>query len=524
MVSPSNSIPQDLLPTEIETETQQTGAPGQLGGRGPIAIIDIGSNSVRLVVYERLNRSPTIIFNEKVLAGLGRGIAETERLDDEAVAMALAALRRFCQLMRQLDVVETHVLATAAAREASNGADFIEEVEALCETKVRILSGQEEALFSAYGIVAGTLNADGVVGDLGGGSLELVDVQGHDIGPGRTYPLGGLRLQDLSAGNIKKAGKLADTTLNNQPILKKNHGRAFYAIGGTWRSLAKLHMEQTDYPLHVMHNYVMAPDEALELCQQIMQSDLADIPGIEAVSKNRQSLLPFGAATLSQVIRHGEPSQIVFSALGVREGFLYSLLDDDEREKDPLLVSAGELSVLRSRSPAHAQELRSWTDGLFSVLRISETEEERRLRHAACLLSDIGWRAHADYRGEQSLNIIAHAAFTGLDHAGRAYLAMAIYYRHEGLINEDMSPRVLELASVRLQQRARLLGVALRLAFLLSASKPGYIDQVSFSRDEDTLILTLPADLAALDGERLNRRLRQFSRIVGLTSRVDIAP
>ena len=108
------------------------------------------------------------------------------------------------------------------------------------------------------------------------------------------------------------------------------------------------------------------------------------------------------------------------------------------------------------------------------------TTEEARLRHAACLLADIGWRAHPEYRGEQSLNLIAHAAFIGIDHPGRAYLALANFYRHEGLIDEALSPHIREIASTRLMERARALGATLRVAYLISGAMP---DVVGRTRD-----------------------------------------
>ena len=157
-------------------------APGRLQLGPTVAVIDIGSNSVRLVVYEALTRSPTPIFNEKALCGLGRNVLTSGRLADEAVARALASIRRFRVLCTQLNVGELHVLATAAVRDARNGPDFVAECEAICGVPLRLLSGREEATFAALGVVSGTYQPDGIVGDLGGGSLELVDIKGERIG------------------------------------------------------------------------------------------------------------------------------------------------------------------------------------------------------------------------------------------------------------------------------------------------------------------------------------------------------
>jgi exopolyphosphatase / guanosine-5'-triphosphate,3'-diphosphate pyrophosphatase len=234
------------------------------------------------------------------------------------------------------------------------------------------------------------------------------------------------------------------------------------------------------------------------------------------VASARRPLLPYAALVLEQIIREAEPSEVVFSALGVREGLLFSLLNAEERKADPLLSAARELNWLRSRSPQHGEELIAWTDELMASSGIDENAEERRLRHAACLLADIGWRAHPDYRGEQSLSVIAHAAFVGIDHPGRAYLALAIFFRHVGLLHdEDLSPRIRELASTRTLDRARVLGAALRVAYLVSASQPGVLPRTPLKVERHRLVLRLEGECTALAGERLSSRLKQLARLVG---------
>ncbi|MEJ1159196.1 Ppx/GppA family phosphatase [Prosthecomicrobium sp. N25] len=498
-------------------------APGRLAGAGPIAVVDIGSNSVRLVIYERLCRSPTLLFNEKVLAGLGKGVGKTNRLGEQPVATALAAVRRFRQLADQCNVADLHVLATAAAREAANGPAFIEELERICRVPVQVLSGAEEARLAALGIQSGMHEPDGVAGDLGGGSLELVDLKGQRVGQGRTYPLGGIRLSEAAEGSPRRAEKIAEEILKSSEVLTGLPGRAFYAVGGTWRSLAKLHMHQTGYPLHVMHEYAIRADEALDFCRMVGRGDIDALDRIEVISKQRRDLLAYGATVLAQIIRFGRPKEVVLSALGLREGHLYDLLPEEERRRDPLISASEELAALRSRSPRHAHELGPWTGRVFEALGIDETAEEKRLRVAACLLSDIGWRAHPDYRGEQSLNIIAHAAFIGVDHPGRAYLALASFYRHMGLIDEALSPRIRELASTRYKERARCLGAAFRVAYILSAAMPGIIPQVGIHARDNRLILSLPPQLAQLEGEVVLRRLRQLAKLGGLDAVVEVA-
>ncbi|NJO54668.1 MAG: exopolyphosphatase, partial [Bacteroidales bacterium] len=334
---------------------------GRLSLGPPVAVIDIGSNSVRLVVYEAVSRSPTPMFNEKALCGLGRNVATTGRLDVDAVEKALAALKRFRALCDVLRVEQVHVLATAAARDAANGQEFIERAREICRTDIEVLSGKREAKLAALGVIAGTFRPSGVVGDLGGGSLEFADIHGHKIGPGVTLPLGGLALQDVSAKSLKKADRIVRDAFTGIDQLEALHGRTFYAVGGTWRSLAKLHMSQRGYPLHVMHGYTLSAKEALEFCRLVQRVDASTLSKIEVVSDARRALLAYGALVLEQVLKRLRSDRLVFSMLGVREGLLFDLLDADEKRRDPLLAAAMELNLLRSRSPRHGEDLFAWS-------------------------------------------------------------------------------------------------------------------------------------------------------------------
>lgn len=491
-------------------------AQGRLRERAPVSVIDIGSNSVRLVVYEGIARAPTVLFNEKTLVGLGRGLTASNSLDPRAVEKALASLRRYRALSEQAGSDTIHALATAAAREADNGPAFIADAEAILGVSVEVLSGAQEAYYSALGIICGFHNPDGIAGDLGGGSLELVDVKGREIGDGVTLPLGGIRLQEAAGSKISEASKIARKALRGSPVLTNAKGRSFYAVGGTWRNLARLHMNYTKYPLEVMHSYEMPADGIEPFLERVMRNNLDRIRGIDQISKVRRALLPYGAATLREVIRVMKPGRIVLSALGVREGFLYSLLSMSRQSIDPLLSAAEELAVLRSRSPTHARELADWTGTAFSAFGCDETEDEARYRRAACLLADIGWRAHPDYRGTQSFNIIAHGSFAGIDHPGRAYVALANYYRHEGIQSSAVSDQIRSVATERLVERAQLLGAILRVAYLLSASMPGVIPHAQWrAAGKQAFDLVLPQRLGALAGGRLDGRLQQLAKLTG---------
>src|SRR5215472_11571320 len=282
-------------------------AQGRLDHGPPVAVVDIGSNSVRLVVYEGLTRSPTEIFNEKALCGLGREVQSTKLLAADAVQHALVTLKRFRALCQTMGVKRTLAIATAACRDAKNGPAFIKLAEATIGTDIEVLSGTREADLTALGVISGVHRADGIVGDLGGGSLELVDVRGTQARHGVTRPLGGLALADISSKSVKKAEKFVSKTLSTLPMLKACEDRIFYAVGGTWRSLARLHMWQTGYPLHVMHGYAIAAEEALEFSRLVHRVDVETLSNIEVVTNARRPRQAYTALVLKHVIRIANP-------------------------------------------------------------------------------------------------------------------------------------------------------------------------------------------------------------------------
>lgn len=489
----------------------------------PMGVIDIGSNSVRLVVYDGATRSPTPVFNEKVLCGLGRSVASTGNLGADSIERALVALRRFHSIARILQVKNLRAIATAAVRDAKDGPSFIARGEAACGIRIEILSGEQEARYAAEGIMMGFPSANGIAGDLGGGSVELIDIRAGQLASATSLPLGGLRLIDLTGDKIERAVPLVDEAVNAVTWASEGKGRPFYAVGGTWRALAKVHMEQSNYPLRVMHGYTIPTRDALAFCEQLRRAKrLLTIPGVADVARARREVLPYGALVLERILRKLDSSEVVFSVFGLREGLLYAQLAEHERAKDPLICFAQDYARMRSRSHEHANELCKWTDVIFTDPTLAETPEEMRLRHAACLMSDIGWRAHPDYRGEQSLNVLAHASLGGIDHQGRIFLALAVYYRHTGSgeTGDQLSDRLKAVVSKRSQKRARIVGSAIRTAHMLSVGVAGVIDETPLSLEPGRLVLTLPPSYAELDGERLRRRLDSLAQLLDRSSDV----
>ena len=496
----------------------------------PIGVVDIGSNSVRLVIYEGAVRAPTPLFNEKEQCGLGRAIASTGKLGDASVEHAMKTLVRFRAIARELRVTNVLAFATAAVREASDGAEFLIRAEQALGVPIQLLTGEREAMLASLGIAMGFGRVKGVAGDLGGGSLELVEIDGDTRRNEITLPLGGLRLIDVTGSKLDKALDIADQCLDRVSWIEQAKNQPFFAVGGTWRALAKLHMAHENYPLRVLQGYTLATRDAIKFCEMLRKKRVGQIGGIKAVANMRREVLPFGALVMERLLKRLEPSELVFSVFGIREGVLYDRLPAAERDDDPLLSFCKDYARLRARSLRHSHELCTWTDALFTTKLLTETPAERRLRHAACLLSDIGWRATPDYRGEHSLMAISHSAMTGVDHMGRMFLGVATYLRHVGTGDNalDELPAYLRAMvravekDARAMHRAKVIAAAIRAAHMLSIGHSRIISDTPIAFDKGQLTLTIPLAHADLDGERLRRRFESLAKLIGCPLRVQM--
>ena len=490
----------------------------------PVGVLDIGSNSVRLVIYERQALALTPLYNEKSPCALGRGVAETKKLPKKGVEHALIAIRRYALVAKLSNCRKVHILATSAVREAKDGRAFIAQVQKIMGARVRILSGTEEAHYAAMGVIAGMPGEYGIIGDLGGGSLELAQVTAAGDVLGETLALGAIRLQDDSKNSLRKARQVAKERIAVSKALRKSDGGTFHAIGGTWRSLAKLHQMRSRYPLHLIQHYRANAAEILTLCDAVMDGEISakSVPGFDLISANRRDLLPYGCAVMGEILKSGNFKFVQFSALGLREGYLFDRLPAGEKKKDPLLEASRELAMINSRSVEHASDLERFTADFFAAAGIKESEADKRLRRAACLLSDIGWRGHPDYRGEQAVDMVAYGSFIGIDHPGRAFLAHALAVRYMGLKQQSISQEILALSTNGQARRARLLGACFEVGYLLSAARAGILPQASWAVKGGRLQLLMPKSLAFLAAEKMRRRLDQLAAELGLEAQVSI--
>ena len=481
---------------------------------GRLAVVDLGSNSVRLVVFDGLSRTPVPVFNERVVCGLGRGLRTSGRLNPDGVALALRSLGRFVGLARAMAVAHIDILATAAVREATNGAAFVADIERRFGVEVRVLSGEEESRLAALGIVCGLPTADGLMGDLGGGSLDLVAIDKGAFSKHASLPLGLLWLSEEADGDLDQARRIVEQSLGGMPWLDAIRGRTLFPVGGAWRTLASISINQSGYPLHILDNYTLGRDEALALLRLIAGLGRRTLDKIRGVSRRRLDTLPMAALLLERLIEKTLPARIVFSAQGMREGQFLSNLAPGARDEDTLLGACAELACRHPRSGVGGEELRDWTGPLFS----GEDVEAARLRLAACHLSDIAWAEHPDYRGAVACQRVLHLPYAGLSHEDRAMLALSVHLRYDR--HAEIGPVAHLLLGEDAQARARVIGTSLRLAHTICGGIPGFLGRTALKVEKKRLTLVLPADGDVFDGEVIERRLQAVARALGLEGSV----
>lgn len=473
------------------------------------AIIDIGSNSVRLVVYSGPRRNPALIFNEKVMAGLGRSLAENGSIDTAAMTRAIHALERFRIVAREMDVDEIVCVATAAVRDASNGQEFTHAVRAL-GLDIIILSGDDEARISGLGVLSAIPDADGIVGDLGGGSLDLALIGGGMVRETATLPLGVLRAAAVRQGDSSALATAVNQMVAPYPWLAQHPGKPLYLVGGSWRAVARLDMHLTAYPLRVLHEYRIDIDRPEAVLAGFHAMDKDAVRRATGLAPSRIETLPDAIALLQLMRAQVDPAEFIVSSYGLREGLLYTRMDDEVRQRDPLLVAVDRYGALQSRFGEDAQPLFDWIARVFP----DDPPPWRRWLMAACHLSDVAWQASPDFRAERGLEIALHGNWVGVDVIGRSMIGQTLYTNFGG--GPRPFPLDHHLAQPDLLHRAIGWGLAMRLAQRLAAGTHDVLQRSRLERTGEALHLVLdPAD-RALFGEVVERRLRRLAQFLEL--------
>jgi len=486
-----------------------------------VAIIDIGSNSVRLVVFSGVDRVPNTIFNEKILVGLGSKLGETGKMDRRSMDLAVSTLKRFKKLCEQMSVPKIRVLATAAVRDAKNGRKFVKRVKEECGLDIAVIDGSEEARLSGLGVLSGEPNALGIAGDLGGGSLELARLKAGKVFETVSLPIGPMRLLSQFGQDRSSAKKFLREIFADIPWLGECESENLYLVGGAWRNIVKLMMREKSNPLPILHGYNSSRNELSTYCRRVSKLDVADIPFKGSLPSRRREVLPMSAIILDELLSAIKAKRAITSSYGLREGLLFDDLNEENRMVDPYIFSCQILAAERCRFAEHSRVLFDWSRPLFQRKSV-DPETRDRLQFATCLLSDIAWRGHPDFRAEKAVETVLHGSFVGVTHHDRAYVAVALNQAYGAHIDAPHLAAVLPLLKIDRIMEARIMGASLRLAQRLSGGTVGALEESHLRLSKSNLHLELPIEYQDLSNSVVLRRVRQLAQLIGRKAKISI--
>lgn len=492
--------------------------PSSRAQRRRYGVLDIGSNSVRLVIYDVFGSSFVPIYNEKIHAGLGRDLSQTGRLSVQGVIETKAALARFALILKAQDIDQVIVGATAALREAEDAPDFIARIKADTGLDLTPVSGADEARLSAMGLLSAMPRAKGIAADLGGASLELIRVENGAPQTGETYGLGPFRMlgQDLTGDDFQpeKLRERITETLGEKNAPKDClQNEALYLIGGAWRNLTLIHQTKTDYPLRTMQGYQLSPDDALGLADWAVGEGREETVNFPGLSLRRGETLPYGALLLSELIKRLRPARIVVSTRGLREGLIYDALPEAQRRRDALHDGCRDFATGNLQgSASFAKPLFKFLDDASEFFPMSFPQAyEIRLRKAACMLAGTGKGLHPSYRADLVFEDVLYAPLAGLTHKERAYLALILYRSFTGKTKTPNDAAINLLLDEKEKLSASIYGLAIRMAVVASGRSSSLLKHFKFEISSEGPQLTVHPDYQALMGPRLELRLSKLA-------------
>lgn len=467
-----------------------------------VGVIDVGSNSVRLVVFDGAARSPAYFYNEKIMCALGAGLSQTGHLNPEGRQRALSAIRRFAALAAGMGILPLTAVATAAVREASDGKDFRAAVLRETGIKLWIIDGKEEARLSAQGVLLGWPGSYGLVCDIGGSSMELADLAEGRVGRRVTSALGPLKLREIKGGRKAIKAYVRETMERLHVEMGSVTGMRLFLVGGSWRAIAKVDMVRRDYPLTVLHEYRMSSRQISKTAEFIRQSDLTELRNQCNISDSRMSLVPLASIVLKELMRTFKPKDVTVSSYGIREGMLYEQMPRALRERDPLVEACRFAEAKDARMPGFGRILYEFVKPLFP----RANWQRKRIIKAACLLHDVSWRAHPDYRAEVTFDNATRANLGGLKHYERVFLGLALMNRYTSKTSNTRFEPLFALLNDDQIKEAAVLGKAMRLGAMLWLNADEEPGKLKWDRKRNGLTLKLNAHARPLFGEVAEQR------------------
>ena len=495
-------------------------------GEGPVAVIDIGSNSARIVVYHlEGGLSTQILASSRGSLRLVRELDATHRLSREAQERAFTALQDFRAIALGAGATRTFALATAAVRDAENGQAFMAEVKKRFGFDVRILSGEEEARYGFLGAVGGLPVDHGVLFDVGGGSMQVTRFRQRRVMHAVSLPLGSLRLSDAflksdppSDGEVRRLSDHARSLLEEAGVAPLEPGESLVGTGGTLRNLAKVDLRSRDYPVTRLHGYLLTRKRLKEVLELGTERKLKKRGDISGLNEDRGDSIVGGGLAIAALVRLLEADEVWVSGQGVREGLARSLTSEDlPSPRDVRTASVRALAARFAGWEAESASRRAAiAEALLSALDLAPDQDVKEgLLHAAALL-DVGRSVDYFDRHEHVADIVLATDLLGFSHRGIALVSSIV--RAAG--DEDAKPRsYAPLVTPKDEEAVRRAGALLALADDIEERCPrGANVKVECRVTKDEVVVKVKA-LAGWRPRTIGQRFeRAFGRSLTVTS------
>ena len=480
-----------------------------------IGIIDIGSNSIRLVVFDGPKRSPLYLYNEKVFFRLGLQSFGKKAFDNATLKAVSRIINRYVAICRNMEINKIIMFGTSALREASNTNVLVEVIRKKTNIGIDVISGEKEAFYAAQGILLGFPNAEGIICDLGGNSVEFANICKRVIAECNSTLLGPLAITKLE-NKIEDIDRYIRKQLLGAVNANTAKDKPFFLIGGSWRAIAKIHMQRTQYPLKIIQGYKVKSKKIKKTLEFIQDSSFITKYDEINISADRLELLPLSARLLEIIIDELQIKTLTFSSFGVREGFLYHNLSEAEKKKDPLIEAAKFFEKKETRFPNMSKHTFKWISPLYENL----PRKTKRVILAATKLHDIAWIAHPDYKMEMCLELVTRSNISGLSHKERVFLAMILLFRHKAKPEKVFNSKLFKIVSKKKRKIALVIGKGLKLASTFFGEK-SLFDKIDFRLKAHEVELCFQSKIDFVNGEVVERRIQELNKALKLCVTVD---
>ena len=478
-----------------------------------IAIIDIGSDTVRFQIFENFKDNQVAIFNKKITCGLGKDLIKNNKLNKDSIKKAMNALYYIKELIDSSKIKNYEIFATEAVRVAKNRDAFIADAENILKKKIHVLTGDEEAKYSAMGCIVGLKKSNGLVADLGGGSLELAEVKKKEVMNTLSLPLGVHRAKSKNNKIIDKF----KSSLQNTEWLNENKFKRVILTGGTWRAIVKLYFDKYNYPLKVIHHFKPDFDNFVLMLEEVSNFKKKDLLQYSLITKDKTPFIRYAAKLALEIINKVSAKQVVISYTAIREGYISEKIKLNYKN-DPLEYQSLKVAAIANELNSRAvnfKNIKLFTNNFFK----KRSYLNKRIRESAANYITTGDSIARDERGLFVFKQIIKSEILKFSHSDRVMLATIIFVFHNGINYNEIKDYRKIINKNKLLSSIEL-GLFLRIVYEIGQLSNFNYSNISIYVKDSNLIFSIPKNYSELLNSRFNKFILMLSKHKKLSQKI----